>query len=128
MSKYGNNQPRYTKADVDRFLHFLKKTNGNVSAAARLAGITGGRQRVNAWLRKYDWFADRYAEVMDQFLDFAEALHRKKAKTNLTAAIRLLTLSPEGKERGWGRRTEMTGKGGGPLLSFRDMVEKGDKG
>ena len=122
MATQGNRQI-YHIEDKERFLDQLVKHNGNITKAARASRISGGRSRVIGWLEEDAWFAGRYSEVVKAIFDDIEEFVTRKAVKNLRAATFMLTSHAEGKLRGYGKRTEITGKGGEPL-TWRQIVER----
>ena len=121
-----NNRQIYGKEDMDRFLYYLRKTEGNVGKAARKAGIRGDRATVLLWKQKFEWFSEEMEEILDQLFDDIESFVSRKAKKNLTAARLMLLHHRKGRERGYGKRTELTGKDGAPL-SWKQVVQKLDE-
>ena len=113
----------YNKEDLDRFLTYLKSCNGNLTLAARKAGFRNGRQTILDLMDKYKWFEKAVDNIMDELFDEIEQHVVKKAKTKLSAGKFLLTYHKKGRERGYGKRNEITGKDGAPL-SFVDMVSE----
>lgn len=110
----------------ERFLVLLEKTGGNISKAATAAGITGGRAMITQMRKKSPWFDNCIREYFDKRLDEAEHLIFKKAKSTFQAAKFLVTHHPQGHERGWGKRLELSGPKGKPL-SFARIVERASK-
>jgi hypothetical protein len=84
----------------------LIRTEGNITAAATALSVP------SADLRKLVWsttsLADAVFEQIEQMIDEAlqvlrDGLKDKDAGRRLQAAVALLTLSPAGRKRGWGR-------------------------
>jgi hypothetical protein len=84
----------------------LIRTEGNVTAAATALSVP------SADLRKLVWsttsLADAVFEQIEQMIDegvqvLLDGLKDKDAGRRLQAAVALLTLSPAGRKRGWGR-------------------------
>jgi hypothetical protein len=84
----------------------LVRTEGNVTAAAMALSVP------SADLRKLVWstasLTDVIFEQLEQMIDEAvqvlrDGLKDKDAGRRLQAAVALLTLSPAGRKRGWGR-------------------------
>ena len=96
----------------------LHKAAGNVTAAERGLGI--GRTSLHARIAKSPELQRILQEERESLVDMAEsALRAEVLDRNMTAVIWTLKASPEAKRRGWGERTELTGKDGG-AVAFRD--------
>jgi hypothetical protein len=96
----------------------IRKAAGNVTAAARGLGI--GRTSLHARIAKSPELQRILQEERESLVDMAEsALRAEVLDRNMTAVIWTLKASPEAKRRGWGERTELTGKDGG-AVAFRD--------
>lgn len=92
----------------------IRKAAGNVTAAARGLGI--GRTSLHARIAKSPELQRILQEERESLVDMAEsALRAEVLDRNMTAVIWTLKASPEAKRRGWGERTEVTGKDGAPL-------------
>ena len=117
------NRQIYGKEDMDKFLYFLRKLDGNIGKAARKARVKGGRQTIIRWREKFPWFDEEMEEILDQLFDDIESFVARKSKKNLTAARLMLLHHRKGRERGYGKRTELTGKDGAPL-SWQRIVGK----
>ncbi len=115
----------YYKEDLMRFLEFLKKHNGNITHAARSAGIVGGRKKVLELALELPWFKEGMENVLDEIFDSIEGFVIKKSKSKLTAAKFMLQNHKKGRERGYGKRHEITGKDGADL-TWADMVHQAD--
>ena len=96
----------------------LHKSAGNVTAAARGLGIA--RTSLHQRIAKSPELQRVLQEEREALVDMAEsALRAEVLDRNMTAVIWTLKASPEAKRRGWGERTELTGKDGG-AVAFRD--------
>jgi hypothetical protein len=91
--------------DLERVKAELIKTRCNIAAAARELGVPSmDLRRLVTW----SWLSEVAAEQAEQDLDEAEQVLRDalkgpdKAKA-LSAAAALLTQTPAGRARGWGR-------------------------
>ncbi len=92
----------------------IRKSAGNVTAAARGLGV--GRTALHARIAKSPELQRILQEERESLVDMAEsALRAEVLDRNMTAVIWTLKASPEAKRRGWGERTEVTGKDGAPL-------------
>ena len=92
----------------------IRKAAGNVTAAARGLGV--GRTALHARIAKSPELQRILQEERESLVDMAEsALRAEVLDRNMTAVIWTLKASPEAKRRGWGERTEVTGKDGAPL-------------
>ena len=92
----------------------IRKSAGNVTAAARGLGV--GRTALHARIAKSPDLQRVLQEEREALVDMAEsALRAEVLERNMTAVIWTLKASPEAKRRGWGERTEVTGKDGAPL-------------
>ena len=93
--------------------------------ACRRGGIRSGRPTVLKWLEQSTYCAEQYQRVMDEIYDGIEQFMTKKARKNINAARFMLTASKEGKKRGYGLRSEVTGPDGGPV-SWKKVMEEAE--
>jgi hypothetical protein len=92
----------------------IRKAAGNVTAAARGLGV--GRTALHRRIARSAQLQQALQEERESLVDMAEsALRAEVLDRNMTAVIWTLKASPEAKRRGWGERTEVTGKDGAPL-------------
>ena len=93
----------------------IRKAAGNVTAAARGLGIN--RTSLHARIARSPALQQVLQEEREALVDMAEsALRAEVLDRNMTAVIWTLKASPEAKRRGWGERTELSGKDGGPIV------------
>lgn len=92
----------------------LQASGGNVSEAARQLGCT--RRAIEKRIVKSTELAAILADERESLADIAEAELLKAIKRGeIAAIIYALKASPAAKKRGWGERTEITGKDGEPI-------------
>lgn len=119
-------QKTYGVEEMERYVAYLNSTHGNVSIALKKSGLPGGRAGLVSLRQTHPWFDEAVQQIMDQFLDEAESFVYKKSRTAFSAAKFLLTHHPGARDRGWGKRLEVTGAKGKPL-SFASIVERSER-
>ena len=103
-----------TRPSVVQIEDAIRKSAGNVTYAAKALGV--GRTALHARIAKSPDLQRVLQEEREALVDMAEsALRAEVLERNMTAVIWTLKASPEAKRRGWGERTEVTGKDGAPL-------------
>lgn len=94
---------------------------GNLSAAAKLLGRS--RSRLVTFIARNDLLTDLQGDLEEAFLDDIEFLHRAAALGGDVGTQRFF-LTTRGRDRGFVQRTELTGKGGGPIQHETSAIEK----
>jgi len=98
---------------VEQVEHALKRTAGNVSAAARELGVS--RTTVYKKVNASPTLQEILADAREELVDIAEsALRREVLAGNITAII--FTLKTQGKSRGYVERQEVSGPDGGAII------------
>lgn len=106
------NKRRFT---ITSFRQAIQASNGIKSEVARK--LSCSRQTVDNYLGKYPELQAELVRSRDAFVDLAESrLVKAVKKDNLTAI--LFTLETLGKNRGWTKRTEITGADGENVLKL----------
>jgi len=128
MSK--DNEPKafekvYGVEDFERVLKVMRKNKDpNLTRAAKACSIKGGRNTVTRFAEKNPWFQNELDHIQEELFDEIESVVYRRGRRTLNAAKFLLTMHPEGRKRGYGKRTELTGRNGGPITwkEFMDSV------
>lgn len=103
------------KFTITTFREAVRASNGIKSEVARR--LKCSRQTVDNYLHKYPELQAELVRSRDSFVDLAETkLLKMVKKDNLTAI--LFTLETLGKNRGWTKRTEITGADGENVLKL----------
>jgi hypothetical protein len=90
----------------------LKKTAGNVMAAARALGVS--RSTLYRKIGESAALQEVLTDTREELVDIAESALRKEVLGgNITAII--FTLKTQGKDRGYVERQEVSGKDGKPI-------------
>lgn len=85
-------------------LEALERTAGNIKMACMQVKIA--RSRFYEWLKEDEYFKERYEEVMEGLIDYAESkLMQAISNNNITAII--FFLKTKGKHRGYVERVEV---------------------
>ena len=122
---------RTTTKDREKFLIKLEKNYGNISKTCRQMGIKGGSFTVSKWRQEFPWFQAAVKEIKEMQFDKVEENVFKLAvdgpiadASALSARKFLLTHHPEGRQRGYRRKDELTGRLG--VGSFAELVQEID--
>ena len=107
----------------------LKKTAGNVMAAARALGVS--RSTLYRKISESAALQEVLTDAREELVDIAESALRKEVLNgNITAII--FTLKTQGKERGYVERQELTGRDGeqlqGPVIYLPSVEPDGSNG
>lgn len=103
------------KFTITSFREAIKSSNGIKSEVARK--LKCSRQTVDNYLTKYPELQTELVHSREALIDLAESkLVKLVKKDNLTAI--LFTLETIGKNRGWTKRTEVTGADGENILKL----------
>lgn len=100
------------KYTVDEVELALAAGNGFASTAAR--ALKCNPETVRSYIRRYPELQIVQHDASERWLDIAESELMKKVRRGDWQAIRFV-LECKGKERGYVKRTETTGKDGGPI-------------
>jgi len=130
----------YSKKQKRKFLEILRSKNFNISKACKdFNGMS--RNTYNLWLRE-EWFKKEIDDMLEDEIDESEEMHRilrkgipKVENKKLVGWEQLpdrkaieFFLSTKGKERGYVKRIEQTGKDGKDLVpnKFKVIIKKKD--
>lgn len=107
----------YTKDDMERFLDAFRGTAPRVTSALRKARLPAASwTTVHQWRREFPWFAEAMDDVLNELFDEIEDNEFKRARKGKTESSKFLLLNHRlGRERGYGKRTELTGPKGQPI-------------
>lgn len=106
--------PRKEKITANQIEHALKRTAGNITAAAQGLGMS--RQHLHLRISQSASLQQTLQDEREALVDIAESALRKNVlEGDMTAIIWTLKASPSAKMRGWGERQELTGANGGPV-------------
>lgn len=114
----------YYKEDFDLFLKYLMENDGDITIAAKMAGFPS-RNAIMAQIKQNDWLKAQVDEIQESLVDGCEAFMMRKARSKETAAAFILKYHPKARERGYGSRTELTGKNGKDL-TFAQMMDESE--
>jgi hypothetical protein len=113
-----SNSTIYTNEDVNRFLR-LYEEDQNVTRCARKAGMKGGYVTVERLKKRFPFMQEIMDTIDHRFIDDTVEYIRKKSKKNLSAAKFVMINHPLAKERGWGKKVEISGK----VKSWKDFMD-----
>jgi hypothetical protein len=99
-------------SDVKLVIEVMRQCGGIKSAAAQTLHVS--RPTLYAFLKEHPEAQQASADIDEELLDIAEAQVVKSIKAAEMQTVRWY-LELKGKERGYVRRVEQTGKGGGPV-------------
>ena len=109
---------RIPKFTVEQVAEALRETAGIRSAAARKLGCSPST--ITNYVERHPDLSKVESDIVESNLDKAETqLLKAIASGNLTAII--FYLKCKGKHRGYIERTQIEGKGGGPVLVKPDL-------
>ncbi|MCK9544988.1 MAG: hypothetical protein M0R03_23480 [Novosphingobium sp.] len=126
MANHAGGARKYYKEDLDKFLEAYKATN-NMTRAAHKAGIVGGRTTILQIASKIEWFKLAIETIDEEWMDEVEEFMKQKSKKKLTAAQFMLGHHKLGRKRGYGTKSELTGKDGAPLSWASSYTTKASK-
>ena len=114
------------KPKLDVLIEQIHLAKGNISAVARAFDNTP-RSTVKRWIEGSHRAQQAVQDARERLVDAAENVLYRKAieEQELTAVFYVMNNSPESKRRGWGPRTEVTGKDGGDItvkVVFEDLL------
>ncbi len=108
----GGASPKLTERDIPRVIAMLRNTGGIKTVAAEKLNV--GRTTLYAFLEKHPEIQEADSEIADELLDVAEGQVVIALRSGDMQTVRWY-LELKGKERGYVRRVETTGKNGGPV-------------
>ena len=108
--------PARVDIPLPELIGLIEEHKGNVSRIGR--SIKRHRHTIQARIDESKQAQAALTDARETRVDAVEdAIFDMALGGNITAAIFVLKASPEAKRRGWGDRTELTGKDGGPVAS-----------
>lgn len=108
----GGNKPKLEIAGAAKVIEALRLSGGIKAAAAGELGVS--RTTLYKFIDDYPEVGEALSEIDSEILDVAEAQVVKAIKTGEMQTVRWY-LELKGKDRGYVRRVETTGKDGGPV-------------
>ncbi|RUW81556.1 helix-turn-helix domain-containing protein [Mesorhizobium sp. M2A.F.Ca.ET.067.02.1.1] len=108
----GGSQPKLTEKDMPRVIETLRQYGGIKSVAADKLNVS--RTTLYAFLNEHQPALDAAAEIDDEIKDIAEGKVIMAIRAGDMQTVRWY-LELKGKDRGYVRRVEQTGKDGGPI-------------
>jgi len=111
-------QDRHNQDRRDLFLLVLELERGNVSKACQIIGAQ--RSTYNQWCLDYHEFRDRCQEIQESLFDMAEGKLLDNVEGGQQRAIEFY-LECRAKDRGYVKRREVTGDGGGPIKVIGEL-------
>lgn len=108
----GGASPKLTERDVARVIAMLRQCGGIKTVAAEKLNV--GRTTLYAFLSEHPEIQEADSEIADELLDVAEGQVVIALRSGDLQTVRWY-LELKGKERGYVRRVETTGKNGGPV-------------
>ncbi|OHV67905.1 hypothetical protein LCM4576_23600 [Mesorhizobium sp. LCM 4576] len=122
----GGTLPKLTNQDAARVVEALRAHAGIKTAAA--AALKVGKTTLYAFLKAHPDVMEAAADVDEEILDLAESEVAKAIRAGDMATVRWF-LELKGKDRGYVRRVENTGKDGGPIQTRQkpDLSEISDE-
>ncbi|PBC01747.1 helix-turn-helix domain-containing protein [Mesorhizobium sp. WSM3860] len=108
----GGASPKLTERDVPRVIAMLRQCGGIKTVAAEKLNV--GRTTLYAFLNEHPEIQEADSEIADELLDVAEGQVVIALRSGDLQTVRWY-LELKGKDRGYVRRVEQTGKNGGPV-------------
>lgn len=108
----GGASPKLTERDVPRVIAMLRQCGGIKTVAAEKLNV--GRTTLYAFLNEHPEIQEADSEIADELLDVAEGQVVIALRSGDLQTVRWY-LELKGKDRGYVRRVETTGKNGGPV-------------
>lgn len=108
----GGASPKLTVRDVPRVIAMLRQCGGIKTVAAERLNV--GRTTLYAFLNEHPEIQEADSEIADELLDVAEGQVVIALRSGDMQTVRWY-LELKGKDRGFVRRIETTGKNGGPV-------------
>jgi len=123
-------QKTYTDEDRETFLLLLEQENGSLTRAMqRMDPPIQSHQTIRDWRDAYPWFSEGIRQITRVIFDDIEAnvFSRARKGEHFPSERFLLLNHPEGRRRGYVKRSELTGRDGQDLFqSFADLVSAED--
>jgi len=94
------------------FLILLDSNDGNISQVCRLMGVT--RRTYYNWIVEDEEFKASVADVREGMIDFTESKLLEAIDGGDVGSIKFF-LQTQARHRGYGKKTEHVGPGGGPI-------------
>lgn len=110
--KKGGNPPALTDKDVNRVIAMLRQCGGIKTVAAEKLNVS--RSTLYLFLNDHPEIQEASADIEEELLDVAEDRVVIAIRSGEMPTVRWY-LELKGKERGYVRRVETTGKNGGPV-------------
>lgn len=113
VNKKRNPRPRYTQEQV---AEALRRAQGKQCLAAQMLGV--GRSAVSMRIKRSKYLGQIIEDIWQEWIDILELdeyQDARKGPNRIKCRHFILTHHKAAKERGWGKRTEITGAGSGPL-------------
>lgn len=110
--KKGGNPPVLTDKDVNRVIEMLRQCGGIKTVAAEKLNVS--RSTLYLFLKDHPEIQEAAADIKEELLDVAEGRVVIAIRSGEMQTVRWY-LELMGKERGYVRRVETTGKNGGPV-------------
>lgn len=113
----GKIELEYSKDDMERYLEAFKETAPQIQKACRKAGFRKlGYATIARWRAEAPWFAEAMDDILHDLFDSIEEQEFDRARKGKTESSRFLLMNHRiGRERGYGRRTELSGPQGKPI-------------
>ena len=108
----GGNPPAFTAKDIPLVIEHLRAAGGIKTIAAQRLKI--GRSTLYRFIEAHPEIVEEITEIEASILDVAEAQVVKALNAGDMPTVRWF-LETKGKDLGYTRRVENTGKGGGPM-------------
>lgn len=108
----GGSQPKLTERDIPRVIAMLRNCGGIKTVTAEKLNVS--RTTLYAFLSEHPEIQAADSEIADELLDVAEGQVVIALRSGDMQTVRWY-LELKGKERGYVRRVETTGKNGGPV-------------
>jgi hypothetical protein len=114
----GGASPKLTVRDVPRVIAMLRQCGGIKTVAAERLNV--GRTTLYAFLNEHPEIQEADSEIADELLDVAEGQVVIALRSGDMQTVRWY-LELKGKDRGFVRRVETTGKNGGPVETAQKL-------
>lgn len=104
----------------ESFEQAIRGSRGIKQRVADLLGVT--RQTVDNYFDQWPDLIPVFEDEREALVDVAESMLVKAVESGEMRAIALV-LETQGRRRGWGRRTEISGPDGGAVVFSSDVIE-----
>ena len=108
--------PPFIKLKTEHYAMALVKAQGKISLAAQLLGVT--QQAVSKRIKRSRKLQEVRQQIWAEWIDLLELEEyqaARKGPQKMECRHFILTHHREAKRRGWGKRVEVGGPGGGPV-------------